>query len=57
LGVVYAYHLVDFPTAIALWERYLDLNPEDAERDEIAAEIQRMRDLLGKGMAVGGEKQ
>ena len=56
LGVIYAYHLVNISQAVALWERYLDLNPEDAEKDEIAAEIERMRDVLRKKSA-GGSKQ
>jgi len=46
LGVIYAYHLVDIPKAIALWQRYLDLSPEDVEGEKVSAEIQRLRDLM-----------
>ncbi|MCK4597556.1 tetratricopeptide repeat protein, partial [bacterium] len=46
LGVIYAYHRVDFPQAIDLWEQYMSLCPDDADGEMIRAEIQRVKFLL-----------
>ena len=47
LGVIYAYHRVDFPQAIDLWEQYMSLCPDDADGEMIRAEIQRVKLLRG----------
>jgi Tfp pilus assembly protein PilF len=44
LGVLLAYRLGDAAGAVDLWERYLQLRPDDPEAASIRSEIERLRD-------------